>query len=321
MVESSPSALIIRLDAIGDALALAPLLAALGAAGIASDLVLGEKNAGIFAPRAARAVLTAPFALRDDGAANRAAIARFGATLARNGYSHVLVATEDPSGYRLAGATAAAHRIGFSNGWGKPFKTLWSRRLLTQSVSRSAGLDARAPHECSVLFQLGRTLVDESEPTRDVVRLRPLVLAREPEPDERIVVQITDKWERLGMPDAEVVAMLDRIEPFGTRAIAFAGESEYADRIARAAGIAVERMRELDEWKAAIAAAPALVAPDSGAIHVAGMVGTPTVAIFPPTRNFALQVARWAPWASVHRIVEAGDGWPVRTADALAQLL
>jgi ADP-heptose:LPS heptosyltransferase len=71
----------------------------------------------------------------------------------------------------------------------------------------------------------------------------------------------------------------------------------------------------------AIAAAPAIVTPDSGALHVAGVVGTPTVAVFPAVRNFALQVARWSPWASPHRVVRAAGDWPVRAGEALAQLL
>ena len=38
------------------------------------------------------------------------------------------------------------------------------------------------------------------------------------------------------------------------------------------------------------------------------MIGTPVVAVFPPSRDYALQVARWAPWAAPHRIVRAGAG-------------
>ncbi len=50
------------------------------------------------------------------------------------------------------------------------------------------------------------------------------------------------------------------------------------------------------------------------------MIGTPVVAVFPPQRGYALQVARWAPWASPHRIVRADHGWPARVDEALAQL-
>jgi ADP-heptose:LPS heptosyltransferase len=74
-------------------------------------------------------------------------------------------------------------------------------------------------------------------------------------------------------------------------------------------------------WKDAIGAATAIVTLDSGALHVAGMVGTPVVAIFPSQRNYALQVARWAPWAAPHRIVRSDAGWPARASEALAYLL
>lgn len=137
MPEDSPSVLIIRLDAIGDALALTPLLAALRERGIPVDLVMRDVNAGIFSSRAARRVLVAPFELRSSERPNLAAIDAFGAELSHAGYSHVLVATEDPGGYRLAGATRAPARIGFSNGLGKPLKSLWTRRFHDAHLSRS----------------------------------------------------------------------------------------------------------------------------------------------------------------------------------------
>jgi ADP-heptose:LPS heptosyltransferase len=323
MPESSPSALIIRLDAIGDALALTPLLAALRSTSVPADVVLRPGNAGVFSSRAARAIVISHFDLRSSQPSNIAAIERLGQQLAPHRYSHALVATEDPSGYRLALAAQAPARIGFSNAWGKPAKTLWSRRFLTERVYRSAGLDREAPHECQVLFRLGRALLGTAaEPTRDSAQLRPLVLESEPPADDRIAVQITDKWERLGIALEQVVGLVRRLSAFGElRLIAAARESDYAARVASATGYAIEGFATAAPWKAAIAAAPALVAPDCGALHVAGMVGTPTVGVFPPARHFALQVARWAPWAAPHRIVRADDGWPVRASDALAQLL
>ena len=51
------------------------------------------------------------------------------------------------------------------------------------------------------------------------------------------------------------------------------------------------------------------------------MTGTPVVAVFPPMRLYDAWVARWAPWATAHRIVRADEGWPARAADALALLL
>ncbi|MGA8534451.1 MAG: hypothetical protein WB615_10125 [Candidatus Tumulicola sp.] len=323
MPEISPSVLIIRLDAIGDALALTPLLAALHAMSIPVDVVLRPGNAGVFSSRAVRSVVVGDFDLRSNRPPNLAAIERLGERLATRRYTHALVATEDPGGYRLALASQAPARIGFSNAWGKPAKALWLRRFLTQSIYRSAGLDRRAPHECQVLFRLGGALLGSTaEPTRDAAQLRPLVLESQPRPDDRIAVQITDKWERLGIAFEQVVDVVRRVGAFGLpRLIAATAESAYSARIASATGFAVESFDATQPWKDAVAAAPALVAPDCGALHLAGMLGTPAVGVFPAEPHFALQVARWAPWAAPHRIVRADEGWPRRVSDALATLL
>jgi ADP-heptose:LPS heptosyltransferase len=322
MPEVSPSVLIIRLDAIGDALALTPLLAALRRRSIPVDVVLRPANAGIFAARAVRHAVTSDVALRSSARPNLAAIESLGRTLRTSEYSHVLVATEDPAGYRLAGAIGAPHRIGFTNAWGKPLKSLWSRGFLTQGVYRSAGLDPRAPHECEVLFRLSEPLIGIERPTRDVAELRPLVLESEPAPDVRIAIQITEKWERLGIAFDGVVDLVRRVAGNGAPHLLSArSEAAYAERVAQSTGLAIGYFDDTASWKSAIGAAPAIVAPDSGALHVAGMIGTPIVAVFPPERDYALQVARWAPWAALHRIVRAGRDWPARAADALVQIL
>jgi ADP-heptose:LPS heptosyltransferase len=322
MPEGSPSVLIIRLDAIGDALALTPLLAAFRRHAIPVDIALRPENAGVFSSRAAPNIVEAHIALRSSARSNIAAIEALGRELQRRAYSHVLVATEDPAGYRLAAAIGAAARVGFVNARGKPLKSMWARRLLTHPIARSAGLDPKGPHESEVLFQLGSPLLPRERPTRDLTELRPLVLEREPELDERVAIQITDKWERLGIPIAEVVDLIWRVSAYGpTHLLSAQNEAAYAQRIAAAAGVAVSSFEHLDPWKSAIGAAKAIVTPDSGALHVAGMIGTPVVAIFPPQRGFALQVARWAPWAAPHRIVRSGDQWPARATDALAELL
>lgn len=321
MHDTSPRVLIIRLDAIGDALALAPTLAALADRGIPVDLVMSAHNAGAFSSRAARRVYVAPFDLRSSTSENQDAIHAFGTQLAGERYSHVLVATEDPGGYRLAKATGAPNRIGFVNGWGKPLKTLWARTLLTHAVYRSAGLDPRAPHECAVLFELARPLVGHAQPTRDAARLRPLVIEAEVPPDARVAMQITDKWERLGIAFDDVATMVSLLaEHAPVRFIASAREAAYADRVRAATGVTIDAFDELESWKSAIAAARALVAPDSGALHVAGTTGTPVVAVFPPIAQFALQTARWTPWAAPSRIVKAERGWPSAALAALIQL-
>ena len=319
MPHSSPSLLVIRLDAIGDALALTPLLAALAQRDIPVDLVMRSVNAGIFSSRAARHVYVAPFALRSSTAANRRAIAQFGRALRPTAYSHVLVATEDPGGYRLARTIGAPNRVGFVNGWGKPFKTLWAGSMLTKRIVRSAGLDARAPHECAVLWELGASLVGDAPIPRDASVLRPFVLERDPGRANHAVVQVSDKWERLGIAFGEVVeaiAAAGAVMPL--RAIAAQSEGAYADRVAAAANVPIERFASLEPWKEAIAEAAALVAPDSGAVHVAGMTGTPVIAVFPPIADYALQTARWAPWAAPYRLIRASNGWPAAAVQALA---
>ncbi|MBV9264179.1 MAG: hypothetical protein JO324_07630 [Candidatus Eremiobacteraeota bacterium] len=322
MPQGSPPVLIIRLDAIGDALALTPLLAALRRRDIPVDVVLSRANRDAFAANAIRRAIVAEFAPRDDSRANRGAIAALGKTLASSGYSHALVATEDPSGYRLARAAGAPLRIGFIDPLGKPLKALWSRAQLTRTVYRSAGMDPRAPHECEVLFRLGDSLLSGEAPSRDAADLRPLVLDESPVPSPCIAVQITDKWERMGIAFPQVVELVRRLrETAPLELLAAARESAYARRVADAAGEPITYFERLQAWKAAIAGATAVVAPDSGAMHVAGMTGTPVVAVFAPVKRYALQVARWSPWAAPHRIVRADSGWPARAADALAQLL
>lgn len=323
MPQTSPSVLVIRLDAIGDALALTPLLAAFRDRAIPIDLVLRGVNARVFSSRAARAIYIAPFALRSSTAANRRAIAEFADRLRGNEYTHALVATEDPGGYRLAHASGAPERVGFSNGWGKPLKSLWVRAMVNHVLVRTAGLDPRAPHECEVLFQLGRDLLgDSAVPSRDPARLRPLILEHESTHSSRVAFQVSDKWERLGIPFNEVVdalALVSQSTP--VHAIASERESAYAKRVAAATGEHVDIYGDLDPWKEAIAGAAALVAPDSGAVHLAGMVGTPTVAVFPRIARFDLQSSRWAPWAAPHRLLRADPGWPGLARDAVRALL
>ena len=322
MSQTSPSVLVIRLDAIGDALALTPLLAELRKRTIPVDVVLRAVNADAFSARATRAVYVAPFALRSSTAANRHAVAAFGARLSKNAYTHVWVATEDPGGYRLARAIGAPQRVGFVNGWGKPFKTLWARSMLTQAVVRSAGLDSNAPHECDVLWRLGESLFDGDAISRDPVALRPLVLDTEIPRETYVAFQVSDKWERLGMDFTQVIRALRAAGELGpVRVIAAASEDAYAQRTADAAHVRVERFTSLRPWKEAIAGAAALVAPDSGAIHVAGMVGTPTVAVYPPIRDLALQIARWAPWASAYRSISGEGNWSNEVTVALREFL
>lgn len=316
----SPSVLIVRLDAVGDALALVPLLAALRGRATHIDAVLTPRNAGIFSKNAVDRVFVATFPQRDESQAVRVQIDEFGKQLAARGYDYALIATEDPAGYRIARASGARNRIGFDNGWGKPMKTLWARAQCTRTVHRTAGLDPRAPHESEVLFALGSDLVNVTSPPRDASTLRRFVIDAEPPPDPRVVLQITSKWERIGAQLADIVELARKLQQEHTvRYVSAESERGYAERFASDANLSVEYFSELGPWKEAIAAAKALVAPDSGSVHIAGMTGTPVVAIFAP-QNFGVQTARWSPWAAPYHVMRLESDWPATAADALNEL-
>lgn len=315
------SVLVIRLDAIGDALALTPLLRALSERAIAVDLVMTERNATIFSSRAARAVHVAPFALRSSTRDNLHAIAQFGAELRRKNYDCVLVATEDPGGYRLAAAVGAPLRAGFANGWGKPFKTLWIRTHVNRLVYRSAGLSDDGRHECEVLWSLGQPWLGGT-PSHDPTVLAPMILESPVAREGRVLLQATTRWERLGIAFEGVVELASRLAGReGFALIASADEDDYARRLSAAAKAPLELCRRTDEWKIRVARAVAILAPDSGTIHLAGMLGTSVVAVFPPMPQFDRQVARWRPWAAPYRVIRAEGSWPNFAAAALESLL
>ena len=309
-VSDSPSVLLVRLDAVGDALTLVPVIAALRRHNLRIGAVLRQANAQVFAQRALDRI---HIANGDDAALT--------AQIREERYDAALIPTEKPAGYRLPYRARIPRRVGFENGWGKPFKTLWIRRMCTRTLFRTAGLDPRAPHECEVVFSLARALVDEFEPVRDARVLRRYVIDEEPPPDDRIAFQVTDKWERLGASLEDVVELAMRIrDRRAVRFIAAQHEARYAEAFAQSAGVRIERFDSLVPWKHALAAARAVVAPDSGAVHVAGMTGTPVVACFSAER-FALQSRRWSPWAAPHRVVSMEASWPLVAADALEDLL
>ena len=309
-VSDSPSVLLVRLDAVGDALTLVPVIAALRRRNLRIGAVLRPVNAQIFSQRALDRIHIV-----------NGGEAALTAQIRAERYDAALIPTEKPEGYRLPYRARIPRRVGFENGWGKPFKTLWIRRMCTRTLFRTAGLDPRAPHECDVVFSLARALVDEFEPPHDARVLRQYVIDEEPPADERIAFQVTDKWERLGASLEDVVGLARRIgERRVVRFIAAQREGTYADAFSQSAGVPVERFESLVLWKQAVAAARALVAPDSGAVHVAGMTGTPVVACF-SAEHFALQSRRWAPWAAPHRVVSLEASWPLVAADALEDLL
>lgn len=324
--ETGRRIVIVRGDGIGDALVLAPLIAALRDAGHALDIVLSTRSRGVYAhgvfgrvhcldriPWPAHGSTAASYerTLREGRAAN---------------YEIALVASEEPEAYRLARELGAARRIGFTTGWSKPLKTLWAHAELTRALARPASAADVREHEVRTLFRLGAGLHAETEPTREIARLRPLVLDDVTDAYARaIVVQLSPKFHGRGL-DARAYGLLlyglaRRYED--VCAVFLAEDALFAEEVrteaVRAAGggasrpdeIAFEAPENVERWKATLGGAQAIVTPDSGAAHVAGMCGVPCVDLFPRTPHAERDRVRWAPWAGPSRTVVL-DGEPER---------
>jgi ADP-heptose:LPS heptosyltransferase len=287
--------LLVRLDGVGDAAVCTPLIAALRAAGHAVGVALTTRNAGLFAPTAVEAehVLERIAWPAHGSTPDSTALAR--AQIAAQHYDVALIASEEPEAYALA--RGIPERIGFTTGWMRPLKNLWVRRETTRAVSRSQRVGSGpAAHEVEVMFRLGATLVADASPSADPDVLRPILRAnaRPSRDDGAIVVQAGAKWATIGVPDA---ALRDAIVSLAQRRLRVVAAPSERDAAEAALGVPVETFADLRDWVAALDEAAAVITPDSGAAHVAGMLSVPVVDVF-PDEHFTAQRARWRPWAS-----------------------
>jgi ADP-heptose:LPS heptosyltransferase len=305
--------LIVRFDGIGDAAILAPLVAGLRAAGHRLDIVLSERSHDVFAPGVFAGAFSVPWGAWKTRFVRRDFAPLLGTLRARE-YDWVLVPTEELAAYRLAHATGAPHRRGFENGLEKPLKTLLVRMLCTSTLYRPASL--REPmHEAHVQYLLAEGLGAAPQPPQDAGTLRPLFVDEVLRDGDTIALQVTGKWRALGLSTKTLAALAAQLARRGPlRVLASRDEAPLAQALGNQ--YAVDIFDELMPWKRAIASAAALVTPDTGAAHIAGMIGTPTVDCF-PAHNFMLQTARWAPWAARSELVALAPGAP----DALDQIL
>jgi ADP-heptose:LPS heptosyltransferase len=290
--------LLVRMDGIGDALALAPLVAALRDAGHRLAAVLATPNrdayvAGTFAQVHVLERIPWP-----QHGSTKATYARALVEAQASAYDVALIASEEPEAYRFAREARIATRVGFTNGFEKPLKSLWARMQLTRALVRPASAEREREHEVETLFRLGAGLHGEAAPTRDPARLRPLVVG-DVAPHGRVVVQLTRKLDALGLqPDALRAALRDVARAHPTVAVAAPHEAPYARELAASSGLDLQLTDSLPEWKALIAGASAVVTPDSGAAHVAGMTGVGCVDLFPDAPDVGSALRRWYPWAS-----------------------
>ncbi len=301
--------LLVRADGLGDALACAPLVAALRTAGHVLGAVLGTHNRDAFARGAfARVHVLERIPWPGHGStpgSRREALAA--ARVAR--YDVALIASEEPDAYEFARDARIPERIGFINGWEKPLKTLRIAPLLTRAIVRPASAARERHHEAVTLFRLGRGLHREVVPTRELARLRPLVLDEPAVPHGRVALQASLKLADAGLGEAALVAAGTALAQRSRAVLVLGDDPALAGRVAAACGGEAATGLDLRAWKAAIAGARALVTPDSGAAHVAGMLGIPCVDCFAPDDPRA--PARWSPWAAPYRILELD---PMRSA-------
>ena len=290
------------MDGIGDALICTPLIVALRDAGHTLGIALSDRNADIFddAPFFERYMLDR-IPWPEHGSTPESS-ARAIAAIRAARYDVALIASEEPEAYALA--RGIARRVGFSTGLAKPFKSLWVRTQITHAVTRAADVGGERGHEAEIVFRLGATLHEERAPTRAVDRLRSFVRPQ-PVPDRtRAVMQLGMKWPAIGVPLERARELGAHLARGGARLIVGASE---AARIGSLAG--VEVVPSVSAWKAAIDEARVLITPDTGAAHVAGMLGVPTIDVF-PEGNADAQISRWHPWAAPYRTL---------TADALVR--
>ena len=294
--------LLVRLDGVGDAAVCTPLLAALRAAGHEVGVALTTRNAGLFAPEAILAEHVLERIPWPKHGSTPASTARANAEIAALRYDVAFIATEEPEG--LALAAPVPQRVAFTTGWARPFKTLWVRTRATRTIDRSQRAGGEDAHESEVLFRLAAGLTAESAPPAAVERLRPLLAggAGRPVPSG-ILLQAGPKWRATGVTGATLQAVFDRLGRHRLRVVAAPGE---AAAVEAATGVSPEVFADLRAWVRAIDEAAAVVTVDTGAAHVAGMLGTPVVDVFPDA-GFAAQVRRWRPWASPYRALRASE--------------
>jgi len=292
---------LIRVDGVGDALACAPLVAALRDAGHEVGALFSTRNRDAFAARAfehIHAVERIPWPRHGATPASRQ-IALDAAREVR--YDVALIASEEVGAYTFARDAQIEERVGFVNGWEKPLKTIQLRRLLTRAIVRPASAARASEHEVETLFRLGAGLHNEDVPTRDLARLRPLVLDDEAPAHGRIVLQLNAKFVSSGIDIAAFSSIARALEASGRATLTLGDDEEFGAAYAARSGLACEHPATLGEWKGLLAGASAVVTPDSGAAHVAGMLGVPAVVLFPRGPAVERDAARWLPWAAPSR--------------------
>jgi ADP-heptose:LPS heptosyltransferase len=293
------------MDGIGDALVCVPLIAALRAAGHEVGALLSTRNRDALSFRAfdrVHVVERVPWPRHGLTPATRAEAL---AAVRNARYDAALIVSEEPDAYLMPREAGIAARTGFINGLEKPLKTLRYGPSLTRAITRSASREGVREHEVETIFRLGAGFVAESAAPRDPARLRPLVLDTEPPRHGRVVVQLASKFAAAGLDAAAFAALTRALAATGEEPLCLCEDARFAADVVARGGCASTTPPTLAQWKDALAGARVVITPDSGAAHVAGMLGVPCVSLFPPERGAAHDLVRWRPWTGHARTLVA----------------
>ena len=298
--------LLVRLDGVGDAALCIPALEGLRRAFPEATFgaVCSNANATLFSARVEHIHIYR----------SGQPVGSLGGELAAVGYQKALVATEEVAGYELARASGAKERAGFWHRLYKPFKSLWQRTQVTRPVYRPAARGAAPEHEVETLYRLAVALGARAPAPSAPEALRPWLRVESTE-DARAVagcvgVQITPKWLSSGYTPSAVAAVLSEMfaelgDNRGALIAASADEdlaSAILEQLAPSLRTQIRSLASLPlpSWLGAIDALDVLVTPDTGAAHVAGMLGRCVVDIFDP-QDYERLSAQWRPWAGSWR--------------------
>jgi ADP-heptose:LPS heptosyltransferase len=308
---------LVRIDGLGDALVCAPLIAALRDAGHEVSAVLASGNREAYAKRAfahVHELERIPWPKHGSTKESRRTALD---EMKDARYDVALIASEEIDAYQIAKEAGIPRRVGFSNGWEKPLKTFQIGQLLTHKILRPASANKASEHEVETIFRLGEGLHGEHAPTRDVQRLGALLLDGRVRKSDYVAVQVSGKNESHGLDKETYVALGSQLRRSGFDVMLLGNELSLLNAVGRAANVMEDPLLSLPDWKERIAAATALVTPDSGAAHVAGMLGIPTIDCFSGSPHVNVDMRRWAPWAAPNRCLALADAPPDFMAGAL----
>ncbi|MBV8171189.1 MAG: hypothetical protein JO219_04570 [Candidatus Eremiobacteraeota bacterium] len=302
---AEPRILLVRLDGLGDTLACIPALEGLRRAypGAAFGAVLSPANIDVFSQRVEHAFA---YEAAHSENADRARVER---DIRDAKFTHALVATEEVAGYALARCSGAPRRAGFWHRFEKPLKSLWQYAQLTDRVYRPAAWIARPEHEAQALYRLALAFGAPAPAPADSAAMRAWLpvdasaLTHKSALGVQIGVKLTsDGWgpsaiaalcgAALRASDLQVLTLLAAPADQGlAHAVMEHLDGDVRARARRA------QSDGLPSWLRDLDTLAALIAPDSGAAHAAGMLGVPVIDLFGKTRFDQLS-RQWRPWAA-----------------------